>query len=591
MNDHDMNDEKHRMRSTNGYQSTKLNKNREMRQKAQLKTDLAQMERQRDTDIQKRRKSNSGMPERKQPQRASEYRPERKQPQRTSERRSEAGRRPQISQPERRNGRTDIYRQDAERQRRARERNRRRRRQVLCIQIGLLFFSALILVCLAGLIKKVVSNEKEMEAEATIEEEIKSVLSNVTDDAVNITKYYVYGTHLNLEGRLSVSEEIQTIELVLVDDKKGIVEDTESVAEDEMEKIYVLSKTINEDGSYSFKTAENINEGINLENISDGDYCMLLKIIYSTGNKEYKSLTDSSGENAITYYTLTKNGKNQKIDISFENDANSTKLNYLQVRVAESSLPEDVYDIVVDAGHGGKDTGAVYGSYTEAELTLQYAKAIQESLEEQGLKVKLTRDGSESSEEDMAYTMYNENGRVSISCRSNAKYCLSIHLNSNAETLAKGGVQIYCSIRGNSEFAQLVADGIVEDAGTYYSNMETGRTVNGVYQSPYSEQGISLNVATAEKYGFEPYNYNGVDALFMIRELGGIATGAFVDGRDTRYGSNEYRNSNTGVETLLIELGYININEDLENILSNQKGYVKGITDAVMQQITALRTS
>ena len=98
-------------------------------------------------------------------------------------------------------------------------------------------------------------------------------------------------------------------------------------------------------------------------------------------------------------------------------------------------------------------------------------------------------------------------------------------------------------------------------------------------------------MATAEKYGYTPYDYSGVDSLFMIRELGGIATGAFVDGRDIRYGSNEYRNSNTGVETLLIELGYISIDEDLKNIISNQKGYVKGIVDAVETQVENQKTS
>ena len=48
---------------------------------------------------------------------------------------------------------------------------------------------------------------------------------------------------------------------------------------------------------------------------------------------------------------------------------------------------------------------------------------------------------------------------------------------------------------------------------------------------------------------------------------------------------------NTGVETLLIELGYISIDEDLKNIISNQKGYVKGIVDAVETQVENQKTS
>ena len=45
------------------------------------------------------------------------------------------------------------------------------------------------------------------------------------------------------------------------------------------------------------------------------------------------------------------------------------------------------------------------------------------------------------------------------------------------------------------------------------------------------------------------------------------------------------------METLLIELGYISIDEDLKNIISNQKGYVKGIVDAVETQVENQKTS
>lgn len=577
MSNNDINGRNHRNEHTSGYQSTKLNKSRETRQRSQIKTDLAQ------TAGGARRTGNSGTSAHRAPAATGRERTQNRSGGNGRTKTTEAGRTRQRPPQQ----------QTARERRLARERYRRRRRKVMMMQVTFLLVSVAILTGLALLVKRIISKDTVVESEAVVEEEIKNVLSDVTDDAVSVTKYFVYGTHLNIEGALSSEREIQTMELVLVDDAQGINDaDTEGgTASDEMEKIYLLTKNINADGSYSFRTSENINEGVNLENISDGNYCMLLKVIYADGGREYKSLTDTSGESAITYYTLTKNKSNQKIQISFAQDSKGTNLNYLEMNVAESALPEDVYDIVIDAGHGGKDTGASHGSYTEAELTLQYAKALKESLEDMGYKIKLTRDGSESSDENMAYTMYDEDGRVSVACRSGAKYCLCLHLNSNEEKLTKGGVQIYCSIRGNGDFAKLVADGIVTEAGTDYSRMESDRVMEGVYASPYSEKGISKNVATAQKYGFEPYSYEGVDSLFMIRELGGIATGAFVDGRDTRYGSNEYRNSNIGVETLLIELGYISIDEDLQNIISNQKGYVKGITEAVEEQIQNGKTS
>lgn len=563
------------MSGTNGYQSTKLNKNRDVRKRSGIKTDLTDMQHP-GAAGQRSRTASSDVAQRQ--KRAGDGRAQ------TEYRRYENG-----------SGKRTQMPRDS---RRARERYRRRRRKVLLMQISFLLISVAILTALALLIRHTIEKKEAMEPDAAaVEEEIKNVLADVTDDRVSVSKYYVYGTHLNLEGTLTAEKEIQSMELLLVDDAKGVsseeTDDTSSSASavDEAERIYTLTKTIGEDGSYAFQTSANINDGVNLENIPDGNYCMLLRAAYSDGTHAYYSLTDASGEQAITYYTLTKDNSNQKIQMSFAQDTDGTNLNYLEVNVAKSALPDDVYDIVIDAGHGGKDTGASGNGYTESELTLQYAKALKSALEDKGYKIKLTRDGSEPADENMAYTMYDEDGRVSIACRSGAKYCLCLHLNSNAEKLTRGGVQIYCSIRGNGDFAKLVADGIVAEAGTGYSNMQSDRVTDGVYAAPYSEKGISKNVATAEKYGYTPYDYSGVDSLFMIRELGGIATGAFVDGRDTRYGSNEYRNSNTGVETLLIELGYISIDEDLKNIISNQKGYVKGIVDAVETQVENQKTS
>ena len=40
----------------------------------------------------------------------------------------------------------------------------------------------------------------------------------------------------------------------------------------------------------------------------------------------------------------------------------------------------------------------------------------------------------------------------------------------------------------------------------------------------------------------------------MLRETGGIVTGAYVDGRNKEFGKNKYYNSNIGVEAYLLEL-------------------------------------
>ena len=79
-----------------------------------------------------------------------------------------------------------------------------------------------------------------------------------------------------------------------------------------------------------------------------------------------------------------------------------TKKNYMNINVEDTKLPKDVYDIVIDPGHGGKDGGAVTThngeTYAEKDITLDYGKDLKKALEELGLKVKLTRDGTNEEE-------------------------------------------------------------------------------------------------------------------------------------------------------------------------------------------------
>ena len=145
----------------------------------------------------------------------------------------------------------------------------------------------------------------------------------------------------------------------------------------------------------------------------------------------------------------------------------------MNINVQKTTLPNDVYDIVIDAGHGGSDVGAIYNGYYESKIALEYALSLKRSLEKLGLKIKLTRDGSESNTEITAYSMYDENGRVNVACRSKAKYLISFHLNSNSEAVSSGGIEIYAPSKAKLDFAKLMADNIVQNAKTTYSKVNT----------------------------------------------------------------------------------------------------------------------
>lgn len=54
------------------------------------------------------------------------------------------------------------------------------------------------------------------------------------------------------------------------------------------------------------------------------------------------------------------------------------------------------YKVVVDAGHGGVDPGAVYGGLQEKDLTLRAAKYMYDRFNDLGVPVKLTRSEDET---------------------------------------------------------------------------------------------------------------------------------------------------------------------------------------------------
>lgn len=401
----------------------------------------------------------------------------------------------------------------------------------------------------------------------------------------NVTEFFTYGTSFCLSGSFGASDgkKVADVYIILSQayDSKNLSEESEA---------YTYSAFYNElpENRVEFNSYEKINEGINLENIENGSYCILVKAIYTDGAYDYYSLsydTDAAGNNnsSICYYTVTKtentDNKNQRIDIGFSSEKD---MPYGFFNVCYDTLPDDVYDIVIDPGHGGTDAGAVNGSYYEADFSLDYSLALKKSLEECGYKVQLTRDGTEAPDTPMAYTMYDDDGRVNIAGKSNAKLCLSIHLNSNEEYVQEGGVQVYVSCRSDSTFAKSLADNISAMAATPKSMMTSFQITPGVYTRAFSENDVADSKSEAAAGGYEPYDVDTTtDYYYMIRELGGVATNAYVDGRKTTYGTNRYVASIQGIESYIIELGFISVDNDLQNLITNKDKYIEGMVAAI----------
>lgn len=103
--------------------------------------------------------------------------------------------------------------------------------------------------------------------------------------------------------------------------------------------------------------------------------------------------------------------------------------------------------IVLDAGHGGKDTGATNGQYLEKDVNLQMIKLLGKELEKD-FNVYYTREDD---------TFISLGGRSEFSNGKKAVLFVSIHINANVNKAANGTEVFYFS-KNPSTYAKAVAD-------------------------------------------------------------------------------------------------------------------------------------
>ncbi len=90
--------------------------------------------------------------------------------------------------------------------------------------------------------------------------------------------------------------------------------------------------------------------------------------------------------------------------------------------------------VVIDAGHGGVQSGCVFDGVMEKDITLSVAKLAREKLSEAGVTVIMTRDGDEDVSLDE---------RCEIANSAGAELFVSIHCNSFTEDEGVSGFEGY----------------------------------------------------------------------------------------------------------------------------------------------------
>lgn len=398
----------------------------------------------------------------------------------------------------------------------------------------------------------------------------KNVFADLQPKHVKVTEFFVYGTSLNITGTLENinKDNIESARLIITD---GMYETSN----------FKLEYTV-KDNIFQF-TTESVNEGVNLEKLENGEYFVLLRFKFNNNNShKFYALENVSEYKPIDYYTITKDGKNQRIDIGFDKrEYKKQSIDYMYISKKDFELPENIYDFVIDPGHGGKDSGEKKGEHTEKDIALDVAKKLYDKLTSKGYKVFITRDGVNDGNISST-TMYDQDGRINKSCRTKAKYMISLHINDGAKNAS--GLEVYAPSKINLNLASKLSKKIVDSTELEYSNSKTYKKSDGVYVHNFNKMTMDAFIKSCENKGFTPYNIDTeTQYLYTIREVGGIAQRAYVDGRNIQYGTNNYWNANYGIECYQIEMGYINT--DLEKILNSKDGIAEAITCALVEHI------
>jgi len=108
--------------------------------------------------------------------------------------------------------------------------------------------------------------------------------------------------------------------------------------------------------------------------------------------------------------------------------------------------------ITIDPGHGGRDSGAMYGSIMEKDLNLQISNVLKIELEKKGATVFLTREKDEdfSSKWDRNRKHGDLWRRILKIQDNNSDVYLSIHLNSYPGNTESGAEVLYHPIHKNN---------------------------------------------------------------------------------------------------------------------------------------------
>ncbi|MFH2141763.1 MAG: N-acetylmuramoyl-L-alanine amidase, partial [Bacteroidota bacterium] len=169
---------------------------------------------------------------------------------------------------------------------------------------------------------------------------------------------------------------------------------------------------------------------------------------------------------------------------------------------ADGTEKYKIKTVVIDAGHGGKDPGAVCSAGYEKDLVLDIALKVGKYIEEniEGVKVIYTRD------DDTFVELYK---RAKIANEAKADVFISIHANANESSKPLGAETYVMGLsksQGNLEVAKkensviLQEDNYIEQYEGFDPNSAESQIIFTLYQNAYRNQ--SLDIASKVQHQF-----------------------------------------------------------------------------------------
>ena len=265
---------------------------------------------------------------------------------------------------------------------------------------------------------------------------------------------------------------------------------------------------------------------------------MVVVYVYLKPSVTYQ-VVSRTGEFQVTLgggQTASRNNSSQTSRYTTTQKQSTTNTQTAQTQTQpNTSTGNKKYTIVVDAGHGGHDSGARGNGYNEKDIALQVATRLANNLR-RDYNVIMTRDS------DFFVPL---DTRAKIGNDANADFFISIHLNSSSSSSANGTEVFYFSKKDQGSYAAQVAKFENRVDGSYGDVPFSDFILNDIFyrKNQKTSQAIAESVL------------DGLINLTGLRRRGVFGANFAV-----------LRGSNS--PSILVELGFMNNYSDLSHYLT-----------------------